>query len=127
VSKQLVRRPDLRRGVLDALELRPLIAIENVQVVLPSNSYLLNGNNYNNTTANFSIKELLKKGDFIRNLASSTNSSSIQETKGAFLLNLTSDSGLSLSLTKNSSYYLRLIDSALSQDYKFFIGSCNQC
>ena len=95
----------------------------NVQVVLPSNSYLLNGNNYNNTTANFSIKELLKKGDFIRNLASSTNSSSIQETKGAFLLNLTSDSGLSLSLTKNSSYYLRLIDSALSQDYKFFIGS----
>jgi len=95
----------------------------NVQLVLPSNSYLLNGNNYNKTTANFSIKELFKKGDFIRNLASSTNSSSIQETKGAFLLNLTSDSGFSLSLTKNSSYNLRLIDSVLSQDYKFFIGS----
>jgi hypothetical protein len=95
----------------------------NVQIVLPSNSYMLNGNNYNKTIASFSIKELLNKGDFIRNLASSTNSSSIQETKGAFLLNLTSDSGFSLSLTKNSSYNIRLIDSVLSQDYKFFIGS----
>jgi hypothetical protein len=95
----------------------------NVQVALPSNSYLLDGNNYNKTNANFSVKELLKKGDFIRNLASSTNSNSIQETKGAFLLNLTSDSGNSLSLTKNSYYNIRLIDSILSQDYKYFTGS----
>ncbi len=96
---------------------------DNVQLALPSNSYLLDGNNYNKTNANFSVKELSKKGDFIRNLASSTNSNLIQETKGAFLLNLTSDSGFSLSLTKNSSYNLRLIDSVLSQDYKYFTGS----
>jgi hypothetical protein len=95
----------------------------NLQVSLPGSSYLLNGNNYASGNVQVLLKQLLLKGDFIRNLIPSSSSSFLQETKGSFLIELSDNSKNSLSLAPNSLYSLRLIDSPTSQEYKYYLGN----
>lgn len=94
-----------------------------LQISMPASSYTLNGNNYAAGNVQFSLKQLLTKGDFLRNLIPSTSNNPIQETNGSFLVELTSDSKSSLSLAPNSTYNLTLIDSPASQEYKYIIGN----
>ncbi len=94
----------------------------NIQLIMPVGSYLLNGNNYTNGNIKVSLKQILSKGDFIRNLMSTNSSDALQEAKGAFLLKLTDDNGNNLSLKQNAAFNLRLFDSVLSQNYQFYYG-----
>lgn len=97
----------------------------NVQLLMPNNSYLLNGSNYSNGNVKISLKQILTKGDFIRNLMSTSSVDDLQESKGAFLLKLNDDNGNDLTLKQNTEFYLRLFDSIPSQNCQYFSGTAS--
>lgn len=89
-----------------------------LQLLMPANSYLVNGSNYiGNITAR--LIQIKNKGDFIRNLISNCNGDTLYDTKSAFLLQLNDTSNTKVVLTNNSSYQLELIDSPAVQDYQY--------
>lgn len=96
---------------------------DSLQISLPSSSYTLNGSSFPIGNIQFSVKQLLTKGDFLRNLIPSSSSNSIQETKGSFLVELKDNNNNKLSLDKNALFSLRLIDSNPSSEYKFCLGN----
>jgi len=94
----------------------------NLQVAFPGNSCLLNGLNYTGSVST-TLKQLITKGDFVRNLTSSCNSNNLYDSKGVFLLNLADNAANSLSLASGTQYDLSLADSNISQGYVYVSGS----
>lgn len=101
-----------------------LNATFNNQVLLqmPSNNYSLNGVNYTNSV-HLKLTQLTHKGDYIRNLMSSCKLDMLYDSKSAFLTELFDNSNNALSYLSNSSYKLSLVNSSVSSEYKFIVGS----
>ena len=93
-----------------------------IQLTMPANSYLLKEVNYTGNV-NLALIALSKKGDFIRNLIPSCNSDFLYDSKKVFSVKLNDNNNTSLSLKSDSIYNLSLVDTNLSQDYKFIVGN----
>ena len=93
-----------------------------VQLLMPTNSYLLNEIDYAGNI-NLALATLSTKGDFIRNLIPSCNSDFLYDSKKVFLVKLNDNNSSNLTLKLDSTYNISLVDTNLSLDYKFIVGN----
>ena len=95
----------------------------NTQLILPANAYLLKGNSYTGIV-NASLNSLLSKGDFVRNLISSTGTNPLQETVAAFNLNLKTPEKETLEFKPQSKFNVNYADSNFSGvGYNYYYGT----
>lgn len=93
------------------------------QLILPANSYLLNGNNYTGIVS-ASLNSLLTKGDFVRNLISNTGTNPLQETVAAFNLNLKTVAKETLEFKSQSKFNVNYADSNFPVvGYSYYFGT----
>jgi hypothetical protein len=113
-------------ATLSALSANTVDMNSSTQLFVPANACTLNGVNYSgNITAN--LNSVLTKGDFIRNMISSCNENSLQETVAAFDLNLYSAAKETLGFKQQNKFSLAFADTNFpGVGYKYYYGSMNQ-